>query len=135
MQRLATVASLTHIIFILLLRLVRPHAGNLLTDWSVCDLAAMLLAAPCCASLEALDLSGNALLTWRCCEPLATLLRAGSATAPLPARGAASAGGPLALKSLRLEGVQLECKGAQLLASALASSTSLQVRSMMGGTG
>lgn len=90
-------------------------------------------AAPAAPRLEELDLSANAALTWRCCEPLARLCAApprapaptgrvapgvlGGPRAAVSTSGAAA--GRLRLRRLCLAGVQVGDRGARLLADAL----------------
>jgi hypothetical protein len=49
----------------------------MLTDGAVAELLLQLPAMPAAASLEAIDLSFNQLLTWECCETLGVLLSSG----------------------------------------------------------
>ncbi len=57
----------------------------MLTDAAVGELVAGLVACPAAPALASLDLSANALLSWRCCAPLAALLAPSQATeAPHP---------------------------------------------------
>lgn len=124
------------------------RAGNLLTDASVAELVGLMAASSAAPHLRDLDLSSNAALTWRCCQPVAQLLGGCPAAAPTPEPGRQGAGvegaapgdagggggsnsgvpaGAVRLRRLRLEGVQIGDKGAAILAAALASSQHLQV--------
>lgn len=126
--------------------------GNLLTDASVCELVRLMVTSKSAPNLQELDLSANASLTWRCCQPLGQLLSSVMVWPPPgPKEGANSSGGggsggaeggdggaaaaagvhawanPVELRVLRLEGVQIGDKGATLLAEPLARSETLQV--------
>jgi hypothetical protein len=64
-----------------------PPAGNLLTDASIQDLVDILLSTPNAMDITYLDLSHNALLTWRCCQYLAPLLLTAPPEAPAAEEG------------------------------------------------
>lgn len=134
--------------------------GNLLNDASTGQLAQLLVTNAATSCVSDLDLSMNAMLTWRCCESIAQLLSpslevivnrnpsplqqtADMITPSIPSdfveSGNSSAladavvisqPNPVKLRRLCLEAVQLGDKGAALLAASLQTNNTLQVVSV-----